>query len=113
MLLAGIGAALLLVSAILLVAADAGPAVADGTGLFEIFGYGGLLAGDRARAPRRRRGRAGRHDVSAGTTPTGRQHAGADRTSGRRATATTAIPATSSGSWSGLGLVLILGAWRS
>ena len=45
MLLAGIGAALLLVSTILLVAPDAGPAVADRTGLFEIFGYGGLLAG--------------------------------------------------------------------
>jgi ubiquinone biosynthesis protein len=45
MLLAGIGAALLVVSAVLLVAPDAGPAVADRTGLFEIFGYGGLLAG--------------------------------------------------------------------
>jgi ubiquinone biosynthesis protein len=44
-LLAGIGAALLLVSTILLVATDSGPAVADRTGLFEIFGYGGLLAG--------------------------------------------------------------------
>ena len=40
-----VGAALLVVSAILLVADDAGPAVADGTGLFEMFGYGGLLAG--------------------------------------------------------------------
>jgi ubiquinone biosynthesis protein len=44
-LLAGIGAALLLVSAVLLVAPDAGPPVADRTGLYEIFGYGGLLAG--------------------------------------------------------------------
>jgi hypothetical protein len=44
-LLAGIGAALLLVSAVLLVASDPGPAVAKRTGLFEIFGYGGLLAG--------------------------------------------------------------------
>jgi ubiquinone biosynthesis protein len=44
-LLAGIGAALLLVSTLLLVASDSGPAVANRTGLFEIFGYGGLLAG--------------------------------------------------------------------
>jgi len=44
-LLAAIGAAFLLVSAVLLVSADAGPAVATGTGLFDIFGYGGLLAG--------------------------------------------------------------------
>lgn len=44
-LLAGIGAALLLVSAVLLVAPDSGPAVANRTGLFDIFGYGGLLAG--------------------------------------------------------------------
>jgi ubiquinone biosynthesis protein len=44
-LLAGIGAALLLVSTILLVSPDSGPAVANRTGLFEIFGYGGLLAG--------------------------------------------------------------------
>ena len=44
-LLALIGAAVLVVSAILLVAADPGPVVTDGTGLFEIFGYGGLLAG--------------------------------------------------------------------
>ena len=44
-LLAGIGVGLLLVSPFLLVAQDAGPAVADRTGLFEIFGYGGLLAG--------------------------------------------------------------------
>ncbi|HEY4610926.1 MAG TPA: AarF/ABC1/UbiB kinase family protein, partial [Ilumatobacteraceae bacterium] len=44
-LLAGIGVGLLLVSTLLLVAQDAGPTVADRTGLFEIFGYGGLLAG--------------------------------------------------------------------
>ncbi|MEY2401992.1 MAG: ubiquinone biosynthesis protein [Ilumatobacteraceae bacterium] len=44
-LLAGIGAILLLVSVLLLVSPDAGPAVADRTGLFDIFGYGGLLAG--------------------------------------------------------------------
>ena len=44
-LLAGIGAALLVVSTVLLVAPDSGPAVANRTGLFEIFGYGGLLAG--------------------------------------------------------------------
>jgi ubiquinone biosynthesis protein len=44
-LLGGIGAALLLVSSVLLVAPDSGPLVADRTGLFEIFGYGGLLAG--------------------------------------------------------------------
>jgi ubiquinone biosynthesis protein len=44
-LLGGIGAAVLAVSAVLLVAADPGPAVSQGTGLFEVFGYGGLLAG--------------------------------------------------------------------
>jgi ubiquinone biosynthesis protein len=44
-LLAGIGAALLLVSCVLLVAPDPGPAVANRTGLFEILGYGGMLAG--------------------------------------------------------------------
>ena len=44
-LLAGIGAALLFVSAVLLVAPDSGPAVARRTGLFDIFGYGGLLCG--------------------------------------------------------------------
>jgi ubiquinone biosynthesis protein len=43
--LAGTGAAVMAVSAVLLVASDPGPAVADRTGLFEIFGYGGLLAG--------------------------------------------------------------------
>ena len=35
----------MLVAALLLVAADPGPAVAERTGLFEIFGYGGLFAG--------------------------------------------------------------------
>jgi len=44
-LLAVIGLAFLAVSGALLVAADEGPAVASGTGLFEILGYGGLLAG--------------------------------------------------------------------
>lgn len=44
-LLVAIGAAFLVVSAMLLVANDGGPQVADGTGLFEIFGYGGLLLG--------------------------------------------------------------------
>ena len=44
-LLGAVGAAVLAVSAVLLVAPDPGPAVAEGTGLFEIFGYGGLLAG--------------------------------------------------------------------
>ena len=44
-LLVAVGAALLAVSAVLLVAADAGPAVTGRTGLFEVFGYGGLLAG--------------------------------------------------------------------
>jgi ubiquinone biosynthesis protein len=44
-LLSGIGAAFLVVSAMLLVAREAGPSVAAGTGLFEVFGYGGLLIG--------------------------------------------------------------------
>ena len=44
-LLAMIGAAFLLVSTLLLVSADDGPAVSDDTGLYEIFGFGGLLAG--------------------------------------------------------------------
>ena len=44
-LLATIGAALLAVSAVLLVAADDGPAVSEDAGLYEIFGYGGLLGG--------------------------------------------------------------------
>ena len=43
--LAGVGSAFLLVATLLLVATDTGPAVAGGTGLFEVFGYGGLLAG--------------------------------------------------------------------
>jgi ubiquinone biosynthesis protein len=45
LLLSAIGAAFLLASAILLVATDDGPGVAEATGLFEIFGYGGLLVG--------------------------------------------------------------------
>jgi len=44
-LLAVIGSALFLSSALLLGAADDGPAVANGTGLFEVFGFGGLLLG--------------------------------------------------------------------
>ena len=44
-LLALIGATFLLVSTLLLVSADDGPAVGDDTGLYEVFGFGGLLAG--------------------------------------------------------------------
>jgi ubiquinone biosynthesis protein len=44
-LLSSVGAVFLVVSAILLVATDKGPAVASGVGLFQIFGYGGLVAG--------------------------------------------------------------------
>jgi ubiquinone biosynthesis protein len=44
-LLAAVGVAFLFTGAVLLVAADAGPAVSAGTGLFEILGYGGLLSG--------------------------------------------------------------------
>ncbi len=44
-LLTSIGFAFLIVSAILLAAGDAGPMLSDTTGLFEIFGYGGLVAG--------------------------------------------------------------------
>lgn len=44
-LLAGVGAALILGAAILLVATEDGPSVSAGTGLFEILGYGGLFAG--------------------------------------------------------------------
>jgi len=39
------GMAFLLTSAWLLVATDPGPTVAGDTGLFEVFGYGGLLIG--------------------------------------------------------------------
>jgi hypothetical protein len=39
------GMAFLLTSVWLLVAADPGPTVAGDTGLFEVFGYGGLLIG--------------------------------------------------------------------
>jgi ubiquinone biosynthesis protein len=44
-LLATIGAAVLLSSTALLVAADPGPEMAGGAGLFEILGYGGMLSG--------------------------------------------------------------------
>jgi ubiquinone biosynthesis protein len=44
-LLGGLGAAVLAVSAVLLVARDPGPAIGEDTGLFEVFGYGGLLVG--------------------------------------------------------------------
>jgi ubiquinone biosynthesis protein len=44
-LLLAVGAAFLFASATLLVAPDAGPRVAAGAGLFEIFGYGGLFIG--------------------------------------------------------------------
>ena len=44
-LLAAIGAVFLVVAAVLLVARDPGPTVGGDTGLFEIFGYFGLLAG--------------------------------------------------------------------
>ena len=44
-LLAGVGAAFLVVAAVLLVAAESGPSVSSGIGLFEILGYGGLFVG--------------------------------------------------------------------
>jgi ubiquinone biosynthesis protein len=44
-LLLAIGAVFLVAATFLLVAAEKGPIVASGTGLFEILGYGGLLAG--------------------------------------------------------------------
>jgi ubiquinone biosynthesis protein len=44
-LLAAVGAAFLFAATALLVAPDAGPTVASSTGLFELLGYGGLLAG--------------------------------------------------------------------
>jgi ubiquinone biosynthesis protein len=44
-LLAVAGSAFLAVSALLLVATDEGPTVATDTGLFEVFGFGGLLVG--------------------------------------------------------------------
>ena len=44
-LLAMIGGVFLVVSAIMLVATDSGPPVASQVGLFEVLGYGGLLAG--------------------------------------------------------------------
>ena len=44
-LLALVGAAFLVVSTLLLVAAEEGPTVSGDTGLFEVLGFGGLLAG--------------------------------------------------------------------
>ena len=44
-LLTAIGFAFLLLSGVLLVAADKGPTVASNTGLFEVLGYGALLSG--------------------------------------------------------------------
>ena len=44
-LLAATGAAFMVASAVLLVATEDGPTVAGNTGLFEIFGYGGLFIG--------------------------------------------------------------------
>jgi hypothetical protein len=44
-LLALVGTAFLVVAALLLTSGDPGPAVSGSTGLYEIFGYGGLLAG--------------------------------------------------------------------
>jgi ubiquinone biosynthesis protein len=44
-LLMAVGAAFVLTSVLLLVATENGPVVASGVGLFEVFGYGGLLAG--------------------------------------------------------------------
>jgi len=44
-LLCAVGAVFLLVAALLLVAADEGPEVATGTGLYEVFGYLGLFGG--------------------------------------------------------------------
>ena len=44
-LMMAIGTAFLVVSALLLVASERGPIVASEVGLFEVFGYGGLLAG--------------------------------------------------------------------
>jgi len=36
---------LVLAATVMLVSTDSGPPVAEGTGLFDVFGYGGLLAG--------------------------------------------------------------------
>jgi ubiquinone biosynthesis protein len=44
-LLAGVGAAFLVVGAVLLGSADTGPVLSGGTSLIDIFGYGGLLTG--------------------------------------------------------------------
>ncbi len=44
-LLSTVGAAFLVASALLLIAEDPGPSLATSSGLFEIFGFGGLFAG--------------------------------------------------------------------
>jgi len=44
-LLSGIGSVFLVMATLMLIATEKGPIVASGTGLFEILGYGGLLAG--------------------------------------------------------------------
>jgi ubiquinone biosynthesis protein len=44
-LLSAVGAAFLAIATLMLVATDPGPRVATGIGLFEVFGYGGLLLG--------------------------------------------------------------------
>jgi ubiquinone biosynthesis protein len=44
-LLSAVGAAFLIIATMLLVSSDAGPQVSDGLGLFEVFGYGGLVLG--------------------------------------------------------------------
>lgn len=44
-LLAAVGAIFLLSATVLLGSADEGPSVSEGTGLFEVLGHGGLLAG--------------------------------------------------------------------
>jgi ubiquinone biosynthesis protein len=44
-LLVGVGSMFLLASAVLLVSSDSGPTLATSSGLFEIFGFGGLFAG--------------------------------------------------------------------
>ena len=44
-LLCVIGSVFLVVATLMLIATEKGPIVASGTGLFEILGYGGLIAG--------------------------------------------------------------------
>ena len=100
-LLGGLGAALLFVSAILLVADDAGPAVADRDRPVRGLRLRRPARRDRARAARRRRRHPGRHDMSARRLDRGRVAGGAEGRPTARASATTAIPATSSGSSAG------------